>query len=91
MCVVDAYDGGDSGFVILTILWNTHSWSRIHNEGGGGGGVGSWEGKVRMVCVSGKELNCVCWLSQSICCVMIIEMLDEFSCAAMHAHVWLLF
>ena len=31
-----------------------------------------------MVCVSGKESKCVCWLSQSICCVMINEMLDGF-------------
>ena len=24
MCVVDAYDEGDSGFVMLIVLWKTH-------------------------------------------------------------------
>jgi hypothetical protein len=38
-----------------------------------------------MMCVYGKESSWVWWLSLSFCCVMIIERLDEFFCAAIRA------
>lgn len=76
MFVVDAYHGGDSGLVVLIVLWKIHLWTIIHSE---------WGGIVKMVCVYGKDSSWVWWLSLSICCVMIIERLDEFFCAAIRA------
>lgn len=46
MFVVDAYHGGDSGLVVLIVLWKIHLWTIIHSEWGGDckDGVCIWEG-----------------------------------------------
>lgn len=51
MFVVDVDHGGDSGLVVLIVLWKIHLWTMIHIEGGGcKDGVCIWEGiELRVV------------------------------------------